>query len=72
MKEILLTPELTQEIAEIFKDLQQEYDKVADQVPLTCQGCPDSNFGSFFISNFSDHNYIWILPQDVPQAHGES
>lgn len=60
MKEILLPPELTQEIAEIFRELQQEYDKVADQVPLTCQGCPDNCCDSYFQHHtYSEWAYLW-------------
>ena len=60
MKEILLPPELSQEISEIYQAMQEEYKKMADEIPLTCKGCPDNCCDSYFQHHtFSEWAYLW-------------
>ncbi len=60
MKEILLTPELSQEISEIYQAMQKEYEQVAAELPLSCQGCPDNCCDSYFQHHtYSEWAYLW-------------
>ena len=60
LKEILLPPELTKEISEIYQAMQEEYEKVADLIPLTCRGCPDNCCDSYFQHHtYSEWAYLW-------------
>ncbi|WP_446011139.1 hypothetical protein [Candidatus Electrothrix sp.] len=60
MKEITLSPELTKEITSIYQTLQEEYDKVAGEIGLTCKGCPDNCCDSYFLHHtYSEWAYLW-------------
>jgi hypothetical protein len=60
MKEITLSPELTKEIATIYQALQEEYDKIAGEIGLTCKGCPDNCCDSYFFHHtYSEWAYLW-------------
>ncbi len=60
MKEITLPPQLSKEIAEIYQAMQEEYDRVAEAVGLTCQGCPDNCCDSYFLHHtYSEWAYLW-------------
>ena len=60
LKEILLPPELSQEIAEIYQAMQEGYDKVAEEIPLSCEGCPDNCCDSYFLHHtYSEWAYLW-------------
>ncbi len=59
-KEILLPPELSREISEIFQAMQEEYEEIADQIPLTCRGCPDNCCDSYFQHHtYSEWAFLW-------------
>ena len=60
LKEILLPPELSQEISEIYQALQEDYEKIADQIPLTCRDCPDNCCDSYFLHHtYSEWAFLW-------------
>ncbi|RUM39652.1 MAG: hypothetical protein DSY70_05340 [Desulfobulbus sp.] len=60
MKEIVLPPELSQEISEIYQAMQEEYELIAEKVPLTCSGCPDNCCDSYFQHHtYSEWAYLW-------------
>ncbi len=60
MKEIVLPPELSREIAEIYQAMQEDYDTVAQQVTLTCQGCSDNCCDSYFLHHtYCEWAYLW-------------
>ena len=60
MKEILLPVELSREISEIYQAMQDEYEKVAEDITLTCQGCPDNCCDSYFQHHtYSEWAYLW-------------
>jgi hypothetical protein len=60
MKEILLPPELSQELSEIYKAMQEEYEQVAGEIPLTCAECPDNCCDSYFQHHtYSEWAYLW-------------
>jgi Fe-S-cluster containining protein len=60
MKEIVLPPELSREIAEIYQAMQEDYDAVASEVTLTCQGCSDNCCDSYFLHHtYCEWAYLW-------------
>jgi len=72
-REILLPPEVSGELAAIYHDMQQGYEDIADQIPLTCQGCPDNCCDSYFQHHtYSEWAYLWeglnMLEESEQQA----
>jgi hypothetical protein len=60
LKEILLPPELSTRLVEIYSSMQSEYDRVAEQVGLTCSGCPDNCCDSYFLHyTYAEWAYLW-------------
>jgi hypothetical protein len=59
-KEIVLPPELSRELADIYAAMEKGYDQVAQEVGLTCQGCPDNCCDSYFLHHtYSEWAYLW-------------
>jgi len=48
MPELTLPPEMAAELADIYSQLEQDYRRVAGQIPLSCEGCPDNCCDSWF------------------------
>ena len=70
LKEILLPPELSREISEIYHAMQEGYEKVAEDVTLTCKDCPDNCCDSYFQHHtFSEWAYLW---EGLRQLDGET
>ncbi|CAK8724658.1 YkgJ family cysteine cluster protein [Candidatus Electrothrix laxa] len=60
MKEIILSPELTKEIAAIYQAMQEGYDQVSGEVGMTCEDCPDNCCDSYFLHHtYSEWAYLW-------------
>jgi hypothetical protein len=60
MDELILPPELATELHEIYRSLQVEYERVAEQLSLTCTDCPDNCCDSwFFHHTYSEWAYLW-------------
>ena len=60
MKEITLSPQLTQELAAIYQAMQEGYERVSEEVGLTCEGCPDNCCDSYFLHHtYSEWAYLW-------------
>lgn len=60
MKELFLPPELSQEIAEIYASMVDDYNHVANSIGLTCSGCPDNCCDSYFLHyTYSEWAYLW-------------
>lgn len=59
MKEITLSPQLTQELAAIYQAMQEGYERVSEEVGLTCEGCPDNCCDSYFLHHtYSEWAYL--------------
>ncbi|MCI5146885.1 MAG: hypothetical protein D3923_15525 [Candidatus Electrothrix sp. AR3] len=59
-KEIILSPVLAQELTAIYQAMQDEYDKVAKEVSLSCQECSDNCCDSwFFHHTYSEWAFLW-------------
>ena len=60
MKEIVLPPEFSQELANIYAAMEDGYDKVAVEIGLSCQGCPDNCCDSYFLHHtYCEWAYLW-------------
>jgi Fe-S-cluster containining protein len=69
-KEILLPPELSREISEIYQAMQEGYEKVAEDIILTCKDCLDNCCDSYFQHHtFSEWAYLW---EGLRQLDGET
>lgn len=72
MKELCLPPELSQEISAIYQDMVDDYDKVAQIIGLTCQGCPDNCCDSYFLHyTYCEWAYLWEGLRLLDAAHLE-
>lgn len=69
LKEIVLPPELSDKISEIYLAMQAGYVKVAEDISLTCKGCPDNCCDSYFLHHtYSEWAYLW---EGLRQLDGE-
>ena len=60
MPELTLPPELADELAEIYAKLEEDYRRVAGQIPLSCEGCPDNCCDSwFFHHTYCEWTWLW-------------
>jgi Fe-S-cluster containining protein len=60
MKEIVLPAGLSLELAEIYAAMEAGYDRIATEIGLSCQGCPDNCCDSYFLHHtYSEWAYLW-------------
>lgn len=60
MPELILPTQLAKELAEIYQTLEEEYERTARQISLTCTGCPDNCCDSWFYHHtYSEWAYLW-------------
>lgn len=69
MPELTLTEQLSDRIADLYQRMEEQYDQVAGQIGLTCDGCPDNCCDSFFRHHtFAEWAYLWeglrVLPAE--------
>jgi Fe-S-cluster containining protein len=70
MKEITLSPQLSKEMGEIYQAMQEEYDRLAEEVTFSCQDCPDNCCDSYFLHHtYSEWAYLW---QGIRQLDDQS
>ena len=68
MKEITLSPELSQELAQVYSSMVEGYDTVAAEIGLSCQGCPDNCCDSYFLHHtYAEWAYLWEGLQELPE-----
>lgn len=73
MTEIVLPPELSAELAEIYTAMVEGYDKVAAAIGLSCQGCPDNCCDSYFLHHtYSEWAYLWQGLRELPAEKREA
>ena len=60
MKEILLTPAMSRELADIYSAMQRQYETVSGKIGLTCSGCPSNCCDSYFLHySYAEWAYLW-------------
>lgn len=72
-REIILSPELSQKIGDIYQTIETEYDSVAGQIGLTCSGCPDNCCDSYFLHyTYTEWAYLWEGLRKLDRKEQES
>jgi hypothetical protein len=66
---LLLTPLLAKQLKQLYDEMEQAYDLVANQLQLTCTGCSDNCCDSYFQHHtYLEWSYLWQglyqLPSD--------
>lgn len=60
MKEIILTPAMSRELADIYTTMELQYDQTAATIGLSCTGCPDNCCDSYFLHyTYCEWVYLW-------------
>jgi hypothetical protein len=58
--EILLKPELSRQMAELYHDMEAAYDNTANALGFSCSGCPDNCCDSYFLHyTYIEWLYLW-------------
>ncbi len=61
MNEVLLPDILTKRLEEIFRKLQDGYDRVAQELRFSCNECPDNCCDSYFLHHtYAEWAFLWI------------
>ncbi len=57
---LILQPDLGDELAELYRLMEEAYDEVAQQLGHGCEGCPDNCCDSFFTHHtYIEWAYLW-------------
>ena len=60
MPELTLPPDMAAELAAICSNLEEDYRRVAGQISLRCEGCPDNCCDSwFFHHTYCEWAWLW-------------
>jgi len=60
VKEIILSEQTVGELEDIYRKLQQEYERVAGVLSFSCNGCPDNCCDSYFLHHtYAEWAYLW-------------
>ena len=58
--EIVLSPEFSQQIASLYAEMEEAYDRTAQAITLTCMDCPDNCCDSYFLHHtYTEWAYLW-------------
>ncbi len=58
--EIVLTPEFTRQVADLYRDMEAAYDRTAKDLDFSCSGCHDNCCDSFFLHHtYTEWAYLW-------------
>lgn len=73
MKEVVLPEILGRELAVIYRLLQDEYEKVAQELDFSCRDCPDNCCDSYFLHHtYAEWAYLWIGFRQLGAARQEA
>lgn len=69
MRELTLPPSLSQQIAELYAEMQSAYDEVAGQIHFSCRNCPDNCCDSYFQHHtYIEWSYLWEGLRGLPAS----
>jgi hypothetical protein len=61
VKEVILTAEQLAVLEDIYRKLQQEYERVAEALAFSCTGCPDNCCDSYFQHHtYAEWAHLWL------------
>ncbi len=67
MKEVEISIVLQESIAKVYKEMEEAYDEVAQQLNFTCEGCPDNCCDSYFLHHtYIEWAYLWHGLKQLP------
>lgn len=72
MKEVILPASLVDELEEIYRQLQLDYERVAGELNFFCTGCPDNCCDSYFLHHtYAEWAYLWMGLRQLEPARRE-
>ncbi|KPJ99548.1 MAG: hypothetical protein AMJ60_04640 [Desulfobacterales bacterium SG8_35] len=58
--EIILKPEFSSQVADLYHDMETAYDETAKTLNFSCSGCPDNCCDSYFQHHtYTEWAYLW-------------
>jgi Fe-S-cluster containining protein len=61
VKEVVLSDTQLRELEDIYQKLQQEYERVAEFLNFSCNGCPDNCCDSYFLHHtYAEWAHLWL------------
>jgi hypothetical protein len=58
--EVILKPEFSNQVADLYHDMEAAYDQTANALDFSCSGCPDNCCDSFFQHHtYTEWAYLW-------------
>lgn len=61
MNEVVLSDVQLKELEDIYQKLQQEYERVAEILDFSCNGCPDNCCDSYFLHHtYAEWAHLWL------------
>ena len=58
--EIILIPEMSKQVAELYHEMEAAYDQAAGALAFSCTGCPDNCCDSYFLHHtYTEWAYLW-------------
>ena len=68
MSNTYLSPSLSKKIYNLYRRMEEAYDKVAGELNFSCAGCPDNCCDSFFLHHtYIEWGYRWEGLLKVPE-----
>jgi len=59
--EIELSPEFIKRVSDLYRDMEEAYDRNAKELNFFCNGCPDNCCDSFFLHHtYTEWAYLWL------------
>ncbi len=73
MKEIILSEQTVGELEDIYQKLQQEYERVAEILNFSCEGCPDNCCDSYFLHHtYAEWAHLWLGIRQLEPARQQT
>lgn len=67
--QLILKPELAEQLRVLYRDMEQAYDVVADALGHGCTGCPDNCCDSYFQHHtYIEWCYVWQAMEELDEA----
>lgn len=72
MQELILSGQQFLRLQDIYEKMEQDYDKVAQQLYFSCSGCPDNCCDSYFLHHtYAEWAYLWVGFRELGQTKQE-
>lgn len=56
-----LPPDFAKQVADLYLDMEEAYDRTAKALDFSCGGCPDNCCDSFFLHHtYTEWAYLWL------------